>query len=85
MPTTEPDSTATPTAAEAPAATPATPRTDIYFRIRRFAPVLVVLFCIGVLVLRDPTSSSRSRSSPTRATPLPPTSSSMTAVAPMSC
>ena len=51
MPTTEPDSTATPTAAEAPAATPATPRTDIYFRIRRFAPVLVVLFCIGVLVL----------------------------------
>lgn len=27
-----------------------TPRTDIYARIRRFAPVLIVVFCIGVLV-----------------------------------
>lgn len=32
-----------------PAASPQ-PRTDIYFRIRRAAPVLVVLFCAGILV-----------------------------------
>jgi copper(I)-binding protein len=36
----------------APAARPTPPpRTDIYFRIRRFAPVLVVLFCAGILVI----------------------------------
>lgn len=39
--------------ADAPSPTPGPrpERTDIYFRIRRFAPVLIVLFCIGVLVL----------------------------------
>jgi copper(I)-binding protein len=37
-------------ATEAPTARPVPPP-DIYLRIRRFAPVLVVLFCAGLLVL----------------------------------
>jgi len=50
-----PTTAAAPTSAtaDAPGAlTPApAPRTDIYFRIRRFAPALVVLFCAGLLVM----------------------------------
>lgn len=33
-----------------PAAATPPPRTDIYARIRRLAPVLIVLFCAGILV-----------------------------------
>lgn len=46
-PATEPDTTI-PEPVDRPVAPP---RTDIYFRIRRFAPVLVVVFCAGILVL----------------------------------
>jgi copper(I)-binding protein len=60
-PATEPDPTETDTAvdtpvpdeapAPAPAAATAGPPPDIYARIRRFAPALVVLFCAGLLVM----------------------------------
>ena len=51
-PTDTPDTPSTPAAAAAgTGATPTPPpRTDIYARIRRAAPVLVVLFCAGLLV-----------------------------------
>jgi copper(I)-binding protein len=52
--TTEPPPSATEPAepAQEPVARPVPPpRTDIYFRIRRFAPILVVLFCAGILVV----------------------------------
>ncbi len=50
---TEPDGSApTQTTDEAPAAATTTaPPPDIYARIRRFAPALVVLFCAGLLVM----------------------------------
>lgn len=36
---------------ETPSSTPPSPKPDVYARIMRFAPVYVVAFCIGVLVL----------------------------------
>jgi copper(I)-binding protein len=51
--TSDPDDTATTddTPGEVPAAVGPAPRTDIYFRIRRAAPILVVVFCAGLLIL----------------------------------
>jgi copper(I)-binding protein len=40
-----------PPPSDTPAAVEAPPRTDIYFKIRRAAPVLVVVFCAGLLVI----------------------------------
>ncbi len=45
-----PDADTEPVTASGPAPEPA-PRTDIYYRIRRAAPILVVLFCAGLLLL----------------------------------
>ena len=51
--TPDPDVTATTTetSEDAPAPVDPPPRTDIYYRIRRAAPVLVVVFCAGLLIL----------------------------------
>lgn len=52
-PDVEPTSDIDPPPAASPSDVDTAPpeRTDIYFRIRRFAPLLVVLFCAGILLV----------------------------------